>query len=150
MNRNKLKKLIVEEVKKLLEYEYFVDDEGWATDDEGNRWFAGRGGGSGTFGLRDMPSYRYGRSKKKDSHWWTPLKSTETTKAASTTNELTKAFETAISMTKSEKTKSFLNSVFQQYKTRRKLSDKQKEVVKRIFQQVGLSKVEIDLVDSQG
>lgn len=143
MNKETLKQIIIEEVKKLLEYEYFVDDNGWAHDDEGNKWFVGKGTGQGTFGLRNMPrSHRSGfSSSPKKSYASFP---------SGTTNELIKAISMAIESARSEKTKLFLESVLGQYKTRGKLSDKQKEVLKRIFSQVGLSETEVKLIDMQG
>lgn len=39
---------LIDELKELVESEVFVSDDGWANDDEGNRWFVGAGWSGGT------------------------------------------------------------------------------------------------------
>lgn len=39
----------------LAESEVYVDDEGYATDDEGNRWFVGKRFAGGTHRPKDLP-----------------------------------------------------------------------------------------------
>jgi hypothetical protein len=41
--------------KQLLEFEVYVDEEGWAHDDEGNVWYVGYQHGGNTYGLRNQP-----------------------------------------------------------------------------------------------
>lgn len=56
MKLDELKKLIKEEIALILEYEVYVDDKGYAHDDEGNKWFVGEDYAGGTYGLHDLPS----------------------------------------------------------------------------------------------
>jgi hypothetical protein len=44
------------ESRTLLEYEQYVDDDGYAHDDEGNVSFVGRRYAPGTYGLHDLPN----------------------------------------------------------------------------------------------
>jgi hypothetical protein len=145
MNKNNLKKLIAEEVKKLLEYEYYVDDEGYAHDDEGNRWYVGSGQ-KRTYSLRDMPRGHRPRFSGKSKQTKKPMMAFP----AGIGNELIDAFREAIKQTTNNKTKSFLSSVLEQYRHKGRLSTKQKETVRRIFKQVGLSAEQIERIDMQG
>lgn len=47
-------RVLIQEARRLVEYEGYVNREGWATDDDGNEWYAGPEY-AGTFGLHDAP-----------------------------------------------------------------------------------------------
>ena len=67
-----LKRIIREEASRLLEYEVYVDEKGYAHDDEGNSWYVGKGYGGGTYagtrapfsGRRGPRAYRKPRPRK--------------------------------------------------------------------------------------
>lgn len=138
MKLSELKKLINEEVKTLLEYEYYVDERGYAHDDEGNTWYVG--GGKGTYSLRTMPKHHrpgFGRKRPRQAFPY------------GTTNELIKAMEEAIESAKGEKTKDFLMSLLSQYRKKGGLTDKQRAALTKIFKQLGLDN-HVEYIEMQG
>ena len=120
-----LKRIIREEASRLLEYEVYVDEKGYAHDDEGNSWYVGKGYGGGTYagtrapfsGRRGPRAYRKPRPRK-------------TTYVGSGANAAKiKAVEDAIAV----KPNNFLNSILKQLKGGRGLSSKQNAIVRKIL-----------------
>jgi hypothetical protein len=131
MKISELKKLILEEITQLLEYEIYVDDQGYAHDDEGNSWHIGRQYSGGTYGLRELPrGGRPGASRSRRSTMAYPH---------GTSNELINVIGRAIEEVPSTKAKEFLSSVLSQYRRKGSLSEKQKAVVEKIFVRLDLA-----------
>ena len=126
MTGKQLRKIISEEVKRILEYEQYVDEDGNIYDDEGNvtrkgRAFGRRYGGQ-TYGTnapwqRSSSSSRYSKPRK-------------TSYVGSGANaEKIAAVMKAIEA----KPNNFLSSVLDQMKKGRGLSAKQNSIVKKIL-----------------
>lgn len=108
----------------LVEWEASVDDDGYAWDDEGNKWFVGKQYAGGTYGLGQLPmggeESRWEKRNRKDADsGWNKTRMD--------------AIEKAI---KSRPDK-FLSSVLKQLGQRGSLSAKQASVVVKILERRG-------------
>ena len=123
ITKRQLRKIIREEVTRLLEYEQYVDEEGNVYDDEGNvsrrgREFGRRYGGD-TYGL-NAP--------------WRERRSSGIGTSRSATVDRTQI--NAIKAVLDVKEDKFLSSILQQLEAGRTLSAKQKTIVRRIIKQI--------------
>ena len=122
-----LKRIIREEASRLLEYEVYVDEKGYAHDDEGNSWYVGKGYGGGTYaGTRAPWSGRRGPRAYRDRK---PSQRKTTYVGADANAEKIVALESAIAA----KPNNFLSSLLSQLKKGRGLSEKQKSIARKIL-----------------
>ena len=123
ITKSQLRKVVREGIAILLEYEQYVDEDGWLHDDEGNKKFVGKDVTPGTYGLHDSPLSR-GSSRSK---YRSPQRKT------SYVGEDANAQKIAAVEKLSPKPGTFLGSILQQLKKGRGLSAKQKAIVKKIM-----------------
>lgn len=98
----------------LVESEAYVDDEGYAHDDEGNKWFVGKRYAGGTYKPSQLPMPSGGgKSRAKVDN--------------------TKRIEAFVRLPERQVAGSFGKSILSQLKDGRALSDKQKKVVRQMF-----------------
>lgn len=121
-------KALAEELRVLIEREVWVDDQGYAHDDEGNRWYVGMA--SGTYSYREVPPPRDDRPgrrpyRPKYNRARTPKK----VKMSKEAEAQAKVLEDAIAKRKNK----FLSSILSQVQAGRTLSDKQNLAVRRIL-----------------
>lgn len=98
----------------LNESEVSVDDEGYATDDEGNRWFVGKQYAGGTYRARDLPSGG-------------------TTRPAAPKADNSRRIEAFQKLPAHAREGSFGRSILQQLKDGRSLSEAQRKAVRQMF-----------------
>lgn len=113
----------------LNESEIYVDERGYAHDDEGNTWFVGNKGGGG---LYKASSYidRFGP----------PRNSTSTRRTGPTPASASPGTKEVLDAILAKKpTDSFVISVKDQVARGRALSPKQKDVVLKILQRMGMA-----------
>lgn len=139
-----LKKIMSESLgKPLNESEIFVDDEGYAHDDEGNTWFVGK------YAQRGV----HGGTKFKDPSWSHSWKSKQSKYSRTPTSQSVKpqastASENAVKQLLLKRPDSnFVKSVHDQVVNRKQdLSQKQKDVVSKMLKSFGLDDVAKQLV----
>lgn len=118
------------EKRKLLEYEVYVDKDGYAHDDEGNREYVGR---------RYHGQYMGASSVKKSGMFDDPKPRQEPPRAEPDARQV-EALKKAIMIRPNE----FLNSILSQVRQGRILSDAQKKAVRQNFYKLRM-KEEADL-----
>lgn len=117
----------------LLEYEVYVDESGWAVDDEMNRWYVGPHWGEGTYFGRDADAIVRSGVRPRSSERPRSRPRAYNPRAAEQRAAITRAL--------AYKPKNvFLLSVAQQLADGRVLSAKQREVVRKIL--IGLGGTE--------
>ena len=113
-----LRKIIREEVSKLLEYEQYVDEDGNVYDDEGN---VSRRGSS------------FGRRYGGETYTGTRPPWSGSRRRSSTPVQIEPTQVNAVKAVLDVKENKFLRSILSQLEGGRKLSDKQKKIVRRII-----------------
>lgn len=109
----------------VLEYEVYVDEDGYAHDDEGNVEFVGKEYGPQTYGLHDMPDgVKYPRGEYSRERLPKPSRP-----RIEVDQRKVEALQKAIAMRSNE----FLSSILSQVKDGRVLSDAQKKAVRQNF-----------------
>lgn len=109
----------------LLEYEVYVDEKGYAHNDEGDSWYVGKRYGGETYaGTRAPWSSRRGRGSYRNPR---PRKTSYV--GADANAARIKAVEDAIAI----KPNNFLDSILKQLKGGRGLSSKQNAIVRKIL-----------------
>lgn len=111
------------EKRKIFEYEQYVDEDGYAHDDEGNVSFVGKQYAGGTYGLHDLPS-------GIDVPDWRPKRRTVN---PSFVDDMKKALERP---TIGSSNRDFLSSVLSQVESGRGLTEKQIDAVKRVLDRI--------------
>ena len=135
LTQEDVRNFISKEVKTLLEYEQYVDEDGYLYDDEGNKTYVGKGVAPGTYGLRDSP-LRGGRGSSR-SRYRSPRK---TSYVGNTANKEKIA---AIQAALESKPNNFLKSILDQLEQGRDLSAKQKGIVKKILKKIDSDSVSL-------
>lgn len=112
----KFNKWLKNREKTVSEWEAYIDDDGYAHDDEGNVEFVGKHHPSGTYGLHDFPRTRGEYSPRPRPSVPVDEKKVD-------------ALNRAIGIRNNE----FLSSILSQVKSGRVLTDNQKKIVRQIF-----------------
>ena len=100
----------------LVESEVFVDEDGYAHDDEGNRWFVGKSVTPGTYRARDLPPPAAPRGKPGQPQV-----------------DNTKRIEAFQKLPAHARDGSFGSSILQQLRAGKALSDAQRKAVRQMF-----------------
>lgn len=101
----------------LSESEAHVDDEGYATDDEGNRWFVGKRFAGGTYRPRDLP----------------PPAEPPKPKHAAPATDNAKRIEAFQKLPAAQRDGSFGKSILSQLRDGRSLTEPQRKAVRQMF-----------------
>lgn len=118
----------------IFESEVYVDENGYAHDDEGNRWFVGKGFAPGDYRPREVPL----PSSPQRSRWERPEPSS---RPIVDNSKRIAAFE---KLPERQRTGTFGASILRQLQAGKALTEKQKSAVRQMFYRASLR----DLADA--